>query len=32
VSMLRVRSEGVASADRQPRFMRRPALRVAGGI
>jgi hypothetical protein len=30
VSMLRVRSEGVASVFRQPRFARRPALRAAG--
>jgi hypothetical protein len=29
VGMLRVRSEGVAPVIRQPRFVRRPALRVA---
>jgi hypothetical protein len=32
VSMLRMRSEGVVSTDRQRRFARRPALRVAEGI
>jgi hypothetical protein len=32
VSMLRVRSAGVAPAVRQPRFARRPVLRAAGGI
>jgi hypothetical protein len=32
VSMLRVRSEDVASTDRRPRFARRLAVRVAGGI
>jgi hypothetical protein len=30
VGMLRVRSEGVAPVVRQPRLVRRPALRVAG--
>jgi hypothetical protein len=32
VSMLRVRSEGVAPVIRQPRFTRRAVLRTAGGI